>query len=549
MRRALLSVTDKTGIVEFGRGLAERDFQIISTGGTAKALREGGVEVVDIADVTGFPEMMDGRLKTLHPRVHGGLLALRSEPGHVAAMEAHDIGAIDVVACNLYAFEATVSKPGVTPEQAIENIDIGGPSMIRSASKNHASVWVVVDPADYGDVLAGLDADRDADGGADGGGADDAGLTARRALATKAFLRTAAYDAAIGQWFTANAAGAGNAAGAANAAGADADGAPDWTGLLTGAGASQALRYGENPNQPAAFIRKAGASGPSIATAEQLGGKALSYNNILDSDAALELVKEFDGPAAAVIKHTNPCGCGVGATLEEAFERAWSGDPQSAFGGIVALNRPLTVAFAESIAKPDRFLEVIIAPSFEDGAVEVLKTGAKWGKNVRLLSVGELPRDGVPLAGDPNIRSVTDGWLVQARDVGFNHEERVVATQRQPSVAESSDLEFAWRVCKHVKSNAIVLVKDGAVVGVGAGQMSRVDSAFMAAHKAGDRAQGAVLASDAFFPFRDSIDEAAAVGVTAVIQPGGSIRDKESVAAADEHGLAMVFTGARHFRH
>ncbi len=519
-RRALLSVTDKTGIEAFGRGLADRDFELLSTGGTARALREAGLEVTDVADVTGFPEMMDGRLKTLHPAVHGGLLALRDVEGHRDAMEQHGIGAIDVVAVNLYAFRETVARPGVTDADAIENIDIGGPSMIRSAAKNHRFVWVVTDPTDYDAVLSGLDAERDEGGG-------EQSTSARRALATKAFLTTAAYDAAIGNWFSARQGGL-----------------PEV--LVREGGHGSELRYGENPKQRAAFYRVPGAPGASIAAAEQLNGKALSYNNIMDADAALELVREFDEPAVAVIKHTNPCGCGTAGDLATAFRRAWSGDPQSAFGGIVAVNRPVDIPLAETIAQPDTFLEVIVAPSFEDGAVEVLTSRVKWGKNVRLLACGDL---GAPAGDDLVVRQVTSGYLLQQRDDGFDDEQREVVTERQPSRAERADLEFAWRVCKHVKSNAIVLVKEGTVVGVGAGQMSRVDSAHMAARKAGDRARGSVMASDAFFPFRDSIDEAAGVGVRAVIQPGGSIRDKESVAAANLHDMAMVFTGARHFRH
>lgn len=518
-RRALLSVTDKTGIVAFGQGLAERDFELVSTGGTARVLREAGLEVTDVSAITGFPEMMDGRVKTLHPAVHGGLLVLRDDAGHRAAMEAHGMAPIDVVAVNLYAFRETVAREGVGEDEAIEQVDIGGPSMIRSAAKNHRSVWVVTDPADYEGVLEAL-------GGEEQDG--EAARLARRDLAAKAFATTASYDAAIATWFD----------------GCRGHELPER--LVLEAGAGEPLRYGENPNQAARFYRAPGASEAGVATAEQLAGKALSYNNLMDADAALELVKEFERPAVAVIKHTNPCGCGVADELTSAFGRAWSGDPQSAFGGIVALNRPVTRELAERIARPDHFLEVIVAPAFEDGAVETLTTGAKWGKNVRLLAVGELGRRD---PGELAVRKVTGGFLVQQRDLGFDGEARDVVGKRQPSEAERSDLEFAWAVVKHVKSNAIVLVKDGTLVGVGAGQMSRVDSVFMAGHKAGERARGAVLASDAFFPFRDSIDEAARMGVTAVIQPGGSIRDKQSVEAADEHGLALVHTGARHFRH
>lgn len=518
VRRALLSVTDKTGIADFARGLAERDFEVVSTGGTAKAIRDAGVPVTDIADITGFPEMMDGRVKTLHPKVHGGLLALRDDTEHVAAMEDHGISPIDVVAVNLYAFRETVAKPGVTDAEAIENIDIGGPSMIRSAAKNHGAVWVVTDPADYDGVLKALDDEKD--------GAD--GLPMRRTLAGKAYTTTAAYDAAICNWFSERAG----------------EELPERL-VLEGSDARE-LRYGENPHQKARFYINTGVTEPSIATAKVLSGKALSYNNIMDADGALELVKEFDVPAAAVIKHTNPCGCGVADDISMAFARAWKGDSQSAFGGIVSLNRPVDEELARAIAKPEHFLEVIVAPSYQGDAVEILKTGAKWGKNVRILATGDL---GARSPGDLMVRKVTGGFLVQQRDLGYDHEKREVVSARQPSKAEMDDLEFSWRVCKHVKSNAIVLAKGGTLLGVGAGQMSRVDSVFMAGHKAGERTQGAVLASDAFFPFRDSIDEAARLGVTAVIQPGGSIRDKESVAAADEHGIALVLTGSRHFKH
>ncbi|MHC4845165.1 MAG: bifunctional phosphoribosylaminoimidazolecarboxamide formyltransferase/IMP cyclohydrolase [Planctomycetota bacterium] len=523
-RRALLSVTDKSGIVEFARGLAERDFELLSTGGTARAIREAGLAVTDVAEVTGFPEMMDGRVKTLHPVIHGGLLALRDDEGHRAAMEQHGIGPIDVVAVNLYAFRETVAKPGVTDAEAIENIDIGGPSMIRSAAKNHRSVWIVTDPADYGAVLSGLDTEAtDA----------DAGLALRRDLAGRAYATTASYDAAITAWF-------GRTDGVADGESQ----LPD--SLSIDATGRRVLRYGENPAQQGAFYATEGGTEASIARAKVLSGKELSYNNILDADAALELIKEFEAPAVAVIKHSNPCGCATGEDLTDAFLRAWDGDPLSAFGGILSMNRPLEPGLAEMIATKDRFLEVIIAPSFADGSVEILTTGAKWGKNVRLLEVG--PLDG-PRDDEPVVRSVTGGFLVQQRDLGFGHETREAVSARAPSEQELADLEFVWRVAKHVKSNAIVLAKDGMIVGVGAGQMSRVDSVHLSGRKAGERSRGAVLASDAFFPFRDAVDAAAELGVTAIIQPGGSIRDKDSVAAADEHGMAMVLTKARHFRH
>jgi phosphoribosylaminoimidazolecarboxamide formyltransferase/IMP cyclohydrolase len=517
-RRALLSVTDKTGIAEFARGLLQRDFELVSTGGTAQALRQAGLPVTDVSAVTGFPEMLDGRIKTLHPAVHGGLLALRDEPGHQAALKQHGIGAIDVVAVNLYAFRQAAARPGASDAEVIEQIDIGGPSMLRSASKNHRFVWVVVDPADYPAVLAGLDA-----------GDAQAGLEQRRRLAAKAFRATAAYDAAISAWFGRRL------------------GEPLPPQLVLEADAGRPLRYGENPHQRAAFYRRAGGREASAAAATVLGGKELSYNNLLDADAALELVKEFDAPAAAVIKHGNPCGCALAADIGAAVRAAWDGDPLAAFGGIVALNRPVDAALAGTLANPERFLEVIVAPAFAPEAVTTLTTATKWGRNVRLLATG--PLEGERDADELAVRSLVGGLLVQDRDLGFGREKREVVSRRAPTEAERRDLELAWRVCKHVKSNAIVLAAGGAVVGVGAGQMSRVDSVFLAGRKASDRARGSVLASDAFFPFRDSIDEAARLGVVAVIQPGGSIKDKDSIAAADEHGLALVLTGTRHFRH
>jgi len=519
-RRALISVTDKTGVVDFARSLVQRDFEVLSTGGTAATLRTAGLPVTDVAQVTGFPEMLDGRVKTLHPAVHGGLLALRDNPGHQSALEQHGIANIDVVAVNLYAFREAAARIGASEEHVIEQIDIGGPSMIRSAAKNHRFVWVVTDPRDYEAVIAGLDASAEDAG---------AGLALRRRLAGTAFRATAAYDAAICGWFSARLG----------------DVLPPV--LVLEAGAAQPLRYGENPQQRAAFYARPGVKEASVSGARQLAGKELSYNNIMDADAALELVKEFSGPAAAVIKHANPCGCGTGASPGEAFARAMSGDPQSAFGGIIALNGEVDAALAEAIAQPDTFLEVIVAPDFRPDAVELLTTRCKWGKNVRLLACGPLSaqRDRTDLS----VRKVVGGYLMQERDLGFEQEQRNVVSSRQPTPRELADLEFAWRVCKHVKSNAIVIAADLALVGAGAGQMSRVDSVFMAGHKAGARSRGAVLASDAFFPFRDSVDAAAAMGITAIIQPGGSIKDKDSIAAADEHGMALVFTGVRHFRH
>ncbi len=522
-RRALISVSDKTGLEAFARALAARQIELLSTGGTAEALRAAAIPVTDVADVTGFPEMMDGRVKTLHPKIHGGLLALRDNPGHVAALEAHSIAPIDLLVVNLYPFEATVAQGG-SHALVVENIDIGGPAMIRAAAKNHAFVAVLVDPEDYAALLAELD------------GNDGATTRAfRQRLALTAYGRTAAYDAAVSGWM----------------AGVTGEAAPRrraFAGTL-----AQALRYGENPHQSAAFYRD-GSDRPGVATARQWQGKALSYNNINDTDAAFELVAEFapqEGPACAIIKHANPCGVACGQTLREAYQRAHDCDRTSAFGGIVALNLPLDRATAEEIV--EIFTEVVIAPSASDAALEVF--AAK--KNLRLLTTSGLPD---PRAPGLAFRQVAGGFLVQDRDSGDVATAALqVVTARAPSAAEFADMMFAWKVAKHVKSNAIVYVRDGATVGIGAGQMSRVDSTRIAARKAADMAaalglphpltQGAAVASDAFFPFPDGLLAAAEAGATAVIQPGGSVRDAEVVAAADAAGLAMVFTGMRHFRH
>ncbi|WP_375687467.1 bifunctional phosphoribosylaminoimidazolecarboxamide formyltransferase/IMP cyclohydrolase [Pseudooceanicola sp. LIPI14-2-Ac024] len=523
LRRALISVSDKTGLVELAQALAERGIDLLSTGGTAKALRDAGLKVRDVSEVTKFPEMMDGRVKTLHPMVHGGLLALRDDDSHVASMLEHGIEAIDLLVVNLYPFEETVAK-GADYETCIENIDIGGPAMIRAASKNHAFVSVVTDVEDYDALLSELDAN---------GGRTT--MAFRQRLALTAYSRTAAYDAAVSGWM----------------AGAIEEAAPRrraFAGTL-----AQTLRYGENPHQSAAFYTD-GSDRPGIATARQLQGKELSYNNINDTDAAFELVSEFrpeDGPAVAIIKHANPCGVARGETLLQAYSRAFDCDRTSAFGGIIALNGTLDVATAEEISKI--FTEVIIAPGAEDGAVELL---AKK-KNLRLLLTEGLAD---PTAGGLAYRQVSGGMLVQDRDNGhIGLDDLKVVTKRAPSEAELRDLLFAWKVAKHVKSNAIVYVKDGATVGVGAGQMSRVDSSTIAALKAKRMAEevgmaetpakGSVVASDAFFPFADGLLAAAEAGATAVIQPGGSMRDDEVIAAADEAGLAMVMTGMRHFRH
>jgi phosphoribosylaminoimidazolecarboxamide formyltransferase/IMP cyclohydrolase len=523
IRRALISVSDKTGLVELARALGARGVEILSTGGTAKALEEAGVAVIDIAAHTGFPEMMDGRLKTLHPKVHGGLLAIRGNAEHTRAAEAHAIAPIDLLVVNLYPFESTAAK-GAPYDDCVENIDIGGPAMIRAAAKNHASVTVVVDPADYAKVLA----DMAAHGGA-------TSLALRKALAAKAYARTAAYDAAISGWFAAELG----------------ERAPEWRAI--GGRLAQALRYGENPHQWAAFYLT-GDPRPGVATAVQHQGKELSYNNLGDTDAALELVAEFDpkvSPAVAIIKHANPCGVALGKTLSQAYAKAFRCDPVSPFGGIIALNAPIDAETARAITAI--LTEVVVAP---DASPEAKAIFAKK-KNLRLLTTGSLPD---PRSPGLAFRSLAGGFLVQSRDNAVVEDlELKVVTKRQPTAQELADLEFAFKVAKHVKSNAIVYAKDGATVGIGAGQMSRVDSARIAALKAQDAAKaagaaepltkGSVVASDAFFPFADGLLAAAEAGATAVIQPGGSLRDDEVIAAADAAGLAMLFTAIRHFRH
>jgi len=523
LKRALLSVSDKTGLVDLARALAGRGVELRSTGGSAKAMREAGLTVTDVAEVTGFPEMMGGRVKTLHPKVHGGLLALRDDPAHVAAMDAHGIVGIDLLVVNLYPFEDTVAK-GADYATCIENIDIGGPAMIRAAAKNHAFVNVVTDPEDYAALLAELD---------ENDGATSLGF--RQQLALTAYSRTAAYDAAVSGWMV-------------HALDTDTPRRRAFAGTL-----AQGLRYGENPHQKAAFYVD-GSGREGVATARQHQGKALSYNNINDTDAAFELVAEFDpadGPACAIIKHANPCGVARGETLLGAYKAAFDCDRTSAFGGIVALNQPLDAETAREIT--GIFTEVVIAPGASDDAREIF--AAK--KNLRLLTTGGLPD---PRAGGLTFRQVAGGFLVQDKDTGHvGMDDLKVVTKKAPTEAQLRDLLFAWKVAKHVKSNAIVYVKDGATVGVGAGQMSRVDSALIAAKKADRMAEalglpqpltiGSAVASDAFFPFPDGLLEAAAAGATCVIQPGGSMRDDAVIAAADEAGLAMVFTGMRHFRH
>ncbi len=511
-RRALISVSDKTDIEVLARGLADLGFRLLSTGGTARALREAGIEVEDVSNYTGFPEIMDGRVKTLHPRVHGGLLGRRGIDDDV--MSEHGVDAIDVLAVNLYPFEETVGDADVTEATAIENIDIGGPAMIRAAAKNHADVMVVVDPSDYPRVLAAL---RES--------GDDEPL--RRELAAKAYTHTASYDAAISAWL-------------AERAGADRLG----TRIAIGGRRIALLRYGENPHQRAAFYADAGDLAGTLAGARQVQGKALSYNNIADADAALACVREFAETACVIVKHANPCGVASGVDQARAYDRAYATDPTSAFGGIIAFNTPLEAAVATEIIER-QFVEVIIAPAAADGALEAIAAKA----NVRLLLTGPAP----PPAAGLEVKKVSGGLLVQDRDDGrVGPEDLRLVTRREPDPAEVADLEFAWRVAKYVKSNAIVFARDKATVGVGAGQMSRVYSTRIAAVKAADAGlstRDAVMASDAFFPFRDGIDAAAEHGVRAVIQPGGSLRDDEVIAAADEHGIAMLFTGMRHFRH
>ncbi|GAB1377901.1 bifunctional phosphoribosylaminoimidazolecarboxamide formyltransferase/IMP cyclohydrolase [Pararhodobacter aggregans] len=521
VKRALLSVSDKGGLIELGQALAAKGVDLVSTGGTAKALREAGLAVKDVADLTGFPEMMDGRVKTLHPMVHGGLLALREDAGHLASMAEHGILPIDLLVVNLYPFEATVANGG-DYDDCVENIDIGGPAMLRAAAKNHAYVTVITDPEDYAPLLAQLEQ----------GGTT---LRFRQECAANTYARTAAYDAAVSSWF-------------AKTLETPAPRRRAFAGTL-----AQTLRYGENPHQSAAFYLD-GTGRPGVATAVQHQGKELSYNNINDTDAAFELVAEFDpaeGAACAIIKHANPCGVARDKTLLEAYKAAFDCDRTSAFGGIVALNQPLDAETAREIT--GIFTEVVIAPGASDEAKAIF--AAK--KNLRLLTTDGLPnvRD-----GGLTFRQVAGGFLVQDKDNGFiGLDDLKVVTKKAPTPEQMADLLLAWKIAKHVKSNAIVYVKDGATVGVGAGQMSRVDSALIAAKKAERMAEalglpqpltiGSAVASDAFFPFPDGLMEAAAAGATCVIQPGGSMRDAEVIAAADEAGLAMVFTGMRHFRH
>ncbi len=511
---ALISVSDKTNLEILANSLKEQGTKVLSTGGTAKKLRELGLDVTDVSEYTGSPEIMDGRVKTLHPKIHGGLLAVLDNPKHVKAMQENDISSIDLVIVNLYPFEETVAR-GAGFDETIENIDIGGPSMVRSAAKNYKFTTIITDPADYDELIASLEANNGA-----------TNLEFRKKMAAKAFAKTASYDAAISTWF------------------ARQEGQEFSDILNISAKRKQSLRYGENPHQNAAFYTFSGQKGIGVAT--QIQGKELSYNNINDADAALQLSLEFTDPASVIIKHANPCGVAVGSNLLDSYKKALASDPVSAFGGILAFNRVLEEDVAAEIAK--MFVEAVIAPDASDKAREIL---AKK-KNMRLLLTG----DDMQVSKALTYKSVMGGLLVQENDM----EESVandlqIVTKRKPSDDEIAQLLFAFKVCKHVKSNAIVLVKDNATIGIGAGQMSRVDSSRIAALKASDckenpdRAQGSILASDAFFPFADGVEQAAAAGVTAIIQPGGSIRDEEVIKAADDSGIAMVFTGKRHFRH
>ena len=512
-KRALLSVSDKTGVAEFAAALCELGYELLSTGGTAKALREAGVEVIDVAAVTGFPEMMDGRVKTLHPAIHGALLARRDLAAHMNAIDEHGIAPIDVVCVNLYPFEQTVAKPDVSLEDAVENIDIGGPSMVRSAAKNFDFVTVIVEPSDYEAVLAELQKGETSE-------------ATRRRLAVKAYAHTSAYDAAITKYLSGEAM----------------PGA-----LILPFEKACDLRYGENPHQAAAFYRERGAQNGTLAKAEQLHGIPLSFVNLFDLDGAWNLVCEFDEPAACIVKHANPCGCAIGSTLDEAFRLARDADPVSRFGGIIGCNTRVDAATAAEIIVKGSLYHAIIAPSFDDDALEMLQNRSGWGNDLRILATGQtLPQN----AGALDFKRVSGGLLAQDVDAGqISCDDLKTVTERVPSESEIIDLLFAWKCVKHVKSNAIAIAKNGSLIGVGAGQMNRVTSVDLAIKQAGENADGAVLASDAFFPFDDGPAAAARAGVKAIIQPGGSNRDQDSIDLCNREGLAMVFVGARHFKH
>jgi phosphoribosylaminoimidazolecarboxamide formyltransferase / IMP cyclohydrolase len=510
IKRALISVSDKTGIEDVAKKLSDLGVQIISTGGTARAIKEAGVEVTDVSEVTGFPEIMEGRVKTLHPKVHGGLLAVRDSDGHMKEASENKIEMIDLVIVNLYPFGETVAKEGVTEDEAIENIDIGGPSMLRSAAKNYKYVTVVTDPADYSDVLAEIKADGDTK------------LETRKKLARKVFTLTYQYDESINKYFR------------------TLTEEPELMDLHYEK--VRSLRYGENPTQKAAFFRSPKNQDSNITNAEVLHGKELSFNNIVDGDSALELVKEFSEPTAVFVKHNNPCGVATRKTIEEAFEIAHKADPLSAFGCVVAVNREFTEDMVNYIKESKMFMEIIIAPSYTEDALKRLMTR----KNLRILRVGNFKRDLMKT----DIKKVTGGILIQTKDTyELKPSDLKVVTKLKPTDEQIADMLFATKVVKRVVSNSVVMAKGLATVGVGAGQMSRVDSVFISGHKAGDHAQGAVMSSDAFFPFPDGVEQAAEYGIKAIIHPGGSIRDDEVIARADELGIAMVFSGRRYFKH
>jgi len=508
-KRALISVSNKENIVDFAKGLTNLDYEVISTGGTLRTLKEAGVDAVAIDEVTGFPEIMDGRVKTLHPSVHGGLLAKRSNPDHMNQLEENSIQTIDLVVVNLYPFKQTLEKVGVSEEEIIENIDIGGPTMLRSAAKNFADVAVVVDPSDYDQVLEALKTNR-----------LDAQL--RKRLAAKVFRHTANYDALIAEYFS------------------EETGEKFPENFTVTYEKVQSLRYGENPHQEAAFYKHPLAKGMSLATAKQLHGKELSYNNIQDGNAAVEILSDYKEPAAVAVKHMNPCGIGIADNLFEAYGRCYAADPVSIFGGIVAVNREIDSKTAEKLS--EIFLEIVIAPGFSREAMEILTRK----KNIRLLEM-DMSEDG---SQNLKLATVNGGVLVQTADKGeVTEDELTIATKRKPTEKEMADLLFAWKAVKHVKSNAIVLAKDNQTIGVGAGQMNRVGSAKIAIEQAGEKAKNSVMASDAFFPMPDTVEEAVKAGVTAIIQPGGSKRDQDSIDVCDEHGITMVYTGMRHFKH
>ncbi|SIO18563.1 phosphoribosylaminoimidazolecarboxamide formyltransferase / IMP cyclohydrolase [Singulisphaera sp. GP187] len=526
VRRALLSVSDKTGLIELARVLAGQGVHLLASGGTRTALTEAGLEVTEVSAYTGQPEILGGRVKTLHPKLHGGILARREIAEDLAALEAQGIEPIDLVVVNLYPFEATVARAGVTFEEAVENIDIGGPSLIRGAAKNHAHVAVLTDADQYESLAKSLQ---------DQGGTT---LDQRKAFALAAFAKCARYDQAIAEYL-------------GQVVGPVEGGTEAFPPILNPRFERRTvLRYGENPHQRAAFYVEPGTVGPNLATAQSIHGKELSYNNLLDLDSALRLIRLFAEPAATILKHNNPCGAAIADNLAEAFELAYEGDPVSAFGGIVGLNRRLDRATAERLCVPGRFIEAIVAPGYDPDALALLTTKPTWKNSVRLLDLGGPIGPDSPAPAGFDLRRVEGGMLVQDWDtMEADPASGTVPTQRTPTPAERVSLGFAWRICQSVRSNAIVLVRDRQLVGVGAGQMSRLDSVRIAVTKAGDRAQGAVLASDAFFPFRDGPDTAASAGVTALIQPGGSKRDNETLAACDEHQMAMILTGRRHFRH